>query len=99
MQLWGCSLSNKKVLFHIDNQAVVAILNKKSSKSKNVMTLIRKLVLVTIKYNILIKAQYIPGKLKNIADALSRFNWQLFVELAAMAANEPTEIPDHLWKV
>ena len=30
IQLWGDQLKNKKVLFHIDNQSVVTILNKKS---------------------------------------------------------------------
>jgi hypothetical protein len=32
IQLWGDQLKNKKVLFHIDNQSVVTILNNKSSK-------------------------------------------------------------------
>jgi uncharacterized membrane protein len=29
INIWGASLKNKKILFHNDNQAVVAILNKK----------------------------------------------------------------------
>jgi uncharacterized membrane protein len=30
INIWGASLKNKKILFHNDNQAVVAILNKKT---------------------------------------------------------------------
>jgi hypothetical protein len=50
--LWGHQLENKKLMFNIDNKAVVTILNKKSSKSPRVMNLVRKLVLITLKYNI-----------------------------------------------
>ena len=43
--LWVHLLDNKKVIFHIDNQALVSILNKKSSKDKNIMKLVRPFVL------------------------------------------------------
>jgi hypothetical protein len=52
IHLWGHQLENKKLMFNIDNKAVVTILNKKSSKSPRVMNLVRKLVLITLKYNI-----------------------------------------------
>jgi hypothetical protein len=49
--IWGSELKNKNILFHVDNQAVVTIINKKSSKSPRVMSLVRKMVLVClIKY-------------------------------------------------
>jgi hypothetical protein len=50
------SLKNKKFLFHSDNQAVVAILDKKTSKSERVMALVRNFVLFTLKHNILFRA-------------------------------------------
>jgi hypothetical protein len=92
-------LKNKKVLIHIDNQCVVTILNKKSSKSCRVMSLVRKLVLVSLRYTILIKGQHIIGKPNCIIDALSRCNWQRFRELAPNADHKRTYIPDHLWKI
>jgi hypothetical protein len=55
----------------------VIIINKKSSKSIRVMSLVRVLVLSTLKYNIVIKAKHIPGKINKIADSLSRSDWQL----------------------
>ncbi|XP_071087974.1 uncharacterized protein [Haliotis cracherodii] len=33
IQLWGTQLMNKKILFYCDNQAVVAIINKQSTKA------------------------------------------------------------------
>jgi hypothetical protein len=62
------------------------------------MSLVRKLVLVSLRYNILIKGQHIIGKLNCIADALSR-NWQRIRELAPNADHNRTRIPDHLWKI
>lgn len=32
--MWGVILANKNVLFHIDNQSLVTILNKQTSKSQ-----------------------------------------------------------------
>ncbi|CAG2231067.1 unnamed protein product [Mytilus edulis] len=58
--LWGSELRNKKVLFHIDNEGAVHIINKKSSKSSDVMVLVRRLVLETLHHNILIKADHVP---------------------------------------
>ena len=39
--IWGIHLKNKRIIFNVDNQAVVAIINKKSSKSNRVMTLVK----------------------------------------------------------
>ena len=43
--LWGTKLANKKVLFHIDNYALVTIINKPTFKSKRVMFLLRPFIL------------------------------------------------------
>jgi hypothetical protein len=37
--------------------------------------------------------------ISSIADALSRSDWQRFKTLCPEADPEPTEIPDHLWKI
>ena len=56
--------------------SVVIIINKKSSKSPRVMTLVRKLVLTFLDYNILLKAEHISGHLNCLADSRSRSNFQ-----------------------
>jgi hypothetical protein len=62
---------NKHILFHTDNLALVSILNKRSSKSKRVMELIRPLVLHTMLCNMQFKAVHIEGRVNSIADAIS----------------------------
>ena len=37
ISVWGPLLANKRILLHIDNQAVLHIINKKSSKFPQVM--------------------------------------------------------------
>jgi hypothetical protein len=41
VHIWGIHLENKRIIFNVDNQAVVAIVNKKSLKSNRVMTLVK----------------------------------------------------------
>ena len=70
--LWSKELANKKIILHINNQALVSVLNKSSSKSKMVISLVRPLVLICMQYNILFRAVYIPTKLNIIADSISK---------------------------
>ena len=62
------------------------------------MSLVRKLVFITLRYNILVKSQHIFGSSNLIADALSRY-WQRFRQLVPTADREPAAIPDHLWDI
>jgi hypothetical protein len=77
-------LKNKKIIFNIDNQSVVNIINKKSSKSVRVMSLVRHPVLSTLQYNIMIKALHISGISNKIADSLSRCDWRGAIELIVL---------------
>lgn len=91
---WGNQLTSKKIVFRVDNEALVAILNKKSSKSKRVMGLIRPLVLQSMLSAIQFKACHILGVHNEVADALSRCQFQRFRTLVPQADLEPTPIPD-----
>lgn len=76
LEHWGQGLRDSKVLFLTDNMAVVEIINKQTSKEKVLMTLIRRLVLSALRFNILFCAKHIPGKHNVIADRLSRLQFQ-----------------------
>ncbi|KAK3108908.1 hypothetical protein FSP39_018419 [Pinctada imbricata] len=94
VKVWGMTyLKNKKIIMHVDNQALVSVINRQSSKSKTVMKLVRAMVLYLLKFNILFRAQHIFGKQNNVADALSRKQFELFRELAPRANTNPEEIP------
>ncbi len=91
--LWGGSLQNKRLILHCDNEAVVNIINSKRSRISRVMDLLRHLTLLTLKHNLYIRAQHIPGKCNEIADSLSRLQFQRFRMLAPQADVVPHKIP------
>ena len=91
--LWSKELANKKIILHIDNQALLSVLNKRSSKSKMVMSLVRPLVLICMQYNLFFRAVYIPTKLNIIADSISRKQWDRFRQAAPRADHFPLPIP------
>ena len=90
---WGNFFQNKKILLNTDNLALVSILNRKTSKSKRVMRLIRPLVLQSMFHNIQCKSVHIEGRFNHIADALSRKQWVRFQHLAPGAERYPTPVP------
>ncbi|XP_071118414.1 uncharacterized protein [Haliotis cracherodii] len=99
IQLWAKQLANKKVLFYCDNQAVVAIINKQSTKATRVMSLLRRLILQCLRYNIMFKAKYVCSIANTIADALSRFQLKRFREAAPAADQNPTPILCNIWRI
>ena len=94
LHLWGVQLSNKCVVLHTDNQALVSIINRRTSRDKACMHLLRKLVLFCMRNNILFQAQHIPGLLNLQADALSRLQITRFraVSTGFHMDPEPTRI-------
>lgn len=99
MEIWGIQLQNKKIVFNIDNNALVQIVNTQTSKSKTVMSLMRPFVLFTLQNNIIFRARHIAGKDNQIADSISRQQWDRFRRLAPNAQLKPREIPDHFRKL
>ena len=97
--VWGDSLRGKRIVIRSDNTAVVAIINKQTSKCPLIMHLVRFFVLQCLKVNVTFFAKHIPGKNNGIADALSRFQMARFVALAPGAEAAGTEVPDFLWRL
>ena len=96
VHIWGSHMSNRGVLFFTDNSALVDIINKQTSKHKSVMVLLRDLVLSCLSYDILFRAQHVPGLQKSQADNISRFQVESFKELAPDADEFPTTVPTNL---
>ena len=76
VEVWGNLLKNHCILFMSDNMGVVEIINKLTSRDPTIMILVRRLVVTTMKHNIMFRAKHIPGKYNIIADRLSRFKLQ-----------------------
>ena len=66
--------TNKTLNLYIDNQCAVSIINKCSSTCDPLMTILRKMFWTTSKYNIIVKARYLPGTLNRFADIISRMH-------------------------
>jgi len=96
---WGTFLSNKKVLFHCDNMAMVEAITNNSSHCPYIMAIIRYIVLQCLKYNIMMKCVHIPG-LKNVfADQVSRGKFTEFLQECKTAMQEPDQIPGSVWQI
>lgn len=95
--IWAPEFANQKVTFpkgfRDDNQALVFIINKRTSKDKQIMKLIRHLVFLTMYNNIQFKALQILGCKNEIADALSRLQMVRFRTLAPLSDQHPKQIP------
>ncbi len=91
-------LKDTRVIFHTDNWAVMNILNKASSKLPIIMTLVRPLMTLALKNNVLITSKHIFGHLNLIPDRISRFQITQ-EELTSLGMDVlPTPIPNK-WKL
>ncbi len=97
--LFEKDLRNKRILFHTDNMSLVSILNKKSSKSKRVMELVRPFVLHTMLNNMQFKALHVEGRFNSISDSISRKQWDRLNMLAPEAEREPMLVPDSFYQL
>ena len=88
--------SRRRILFHVDNEAVVQTLNSRTFTDPNINHLLRSLLKVAVRLSYTFTALHVPGKNNGVADALSRFNWQGFRSQAPYATKSPVPISRHL---
>ena len=94
--IWGPHFARRHVLFCTDNEAVVYILNSRTSRIPLLMCMLRHLLASAAHFNFSFAYQHVPGVHNCIADALSRFHWQELRRLAPQAQLLPVSIPPHL---
>ena len=87
---WGPQLAGQNVYFHIDNQAVVAALNKHYSPAPHMMALVRHWCLLLVQYDINPRPVYIPTDVNTDADDLSRLQVPRFRQRRTSASPTPT---------
>lgn len=96
LALWGSHIANSNVTFFTDNEGLVSILNKQTSREKFLMKFVRFIVLHALSQNILFRAKHVASKLNAPADCLSRLQIHRFRELCPAADEHPRVIPSHL---
>ena len=94
--LWGHAWSRLRVQFLCDNLAIVNVLNSGTSKSHDIMHLLRLLTLEACRHNFVFLAAHIPGRDNSAADALSRLRLQEFRRVAPHSDLLPLPIPPSL---
>ena len=93
VELWSPRLAHHSIVFHCDNLAVCQIINSHSSKDSTLMALVRRLVVASMKFNILFHAVHVPGIHNPLADALSRQDLDKARKLAPSLAAAATPVP------
>ena len=93
LSMWGETLSNKCIVLHTDNIAVVSIINNSTCKDTKIMALVRRLVLVCMSHNILVHAVHLPGSSNQISDSLSRQELNKALKLAPYLDKVMTPVP------
>ena len=93
VEVWGYLFQNKRLVLHTDNNAIVSVITKQTSKEPLVMVLVRRMVKYCLKHNIVLSAYHIPGAENSAADAISRFQMERFRSLVPSAHRLPTPIP------
>jgi hypothetical protein len=94
--MFGSLWQEQHITINCNNQAIVAVINKQSSKNPLIMSLLRHLVLKLMLFNIKFKALYIPSKLNILADSISRFQEDHTLLKTYGMKPLPTQVPQHL---
>lgn len=99
LELWGYSLANQRVCFWTDNMGVFFCVNKLTSSSLPVLSLLRRLVLCCLLLNVSFQARHVPGVNNCAAGALSRFQFQDFRAYCQGADQSGFPFPEELWEM
>ena len=94
--LWGSQWAGSTVKARCDNAAVVAIINRGSSKDQEVMHLMRCLAFIAARYQFSIRASHLSGVCNTLADALSRDRLSRFRSHHPQARSRPSAISPEL---
>ena len=82
---WGSQWQGQRIIMHCDNMCVVECINHGASRSPDIMRLIRNMFFVCAQYGIEVTARYVNTKCNDIADSLSRLQFERFYSCAPMA--------------
>ena len=95
--IWGGQWAGRVVQFQSDNESVVIVLNKLSSKDKQLSHLLKCIVFMAAKNNFWFTVSNIQGRNNILADAIFRNNRVLFLQQAPIVMDRsPSMIPRDL---
>ena len=96
---WLYLFPNQNLCLHTDNESVMFMINKSSSRCKNCMVLIRLITLECMKCNVRLFANWVATEMNGKADALSRGDLARFRHLGPNLNLTPDPIPSAIWPI
>ena len=97
LEMWSTTLSN--IVLHSDNLAVVHNVFKNTSKDSNLMRLMKRLIILSLTFNIHFSAEHIQGITNVAADLLSRLQVSEFRAKFQRMSKQQTPVPPSLVKI
>ncbi|KAK9543266.1 hypothetical protein VZT92_001057 [Zoarces viviparus] len=91
--VWGQHWKRKRISVMCDNQAVVDIINRGRSSSRDIMPFMRSITWAAVTHNFIITARHVPGYFNALADSLSRFKFQAFRNICPEASPLSVTVP------
>lgn len=76
--IWGSYFRDRRIILHTDNKGVHFALKYLSSNCDKVVRLLHFIVLACFRLNVWLKSKYIPMKCNDLADSVSRAQWDRF---------------------
>ena len=83
-------LTGQSIVFHVDNQSDVHIINRQATRSKQLAPLLRQLYALALEHNLSIRAVHRPGVDNILADFLSRPTLHRDDHVAVWQASHPS---------
>ena len=93
---WGHLWAGNRIIIHTDNLPITDVWQQGTSKSMDLMSLVRSIFLEAANNQYCLALKFIPGKSNILADAISRFQMQQFREANPQADLHPTPLPDRV---
>ena len=98
VEIWAPQLCGRQVQLRSDNESTVFMLNAKTSKKEENMSLIRHLTLTCMSFQIHVTARHESGQRNFFVDSLSRGLPEKFLKLVPwQTKSTPTPPPTTLW--
>jgi hypothetical protein len=87
---WGEAFRGKHLVFHIDNTAVYEALNKTSTRSQDLMQLVRNFIALACHIDFTFSSVWLSSSENSLADAASRFQYARLFSLAPHLNKQPS---------
>ena len=71
---WGASWRGQHILVRSDNMSAVSAINISSSRSPELLKLVKELFWLSVRFSFKLSASFLPGKLNVLSDRLSRMH-------------------------